>query len=203
MIIPTQTSCFECSLDSFPPQINFPLCTIAETPRLPEHCIEYALVILWDRFFGEKRPSPSVAAEDMLGNMTLLSDDGQADGSPGNGGLTSPEASFQNDANYKERSKEKNHENSRTTETTSTIAEETRLEREIEQLQHQIVSETSGTATRAIPINKDSPVHMQWLYKQALRRALQFGISGVSYQLTMGVVKRIIPAVASTNLWVE
>ena len=37
VIIPGQTACIECTLDLFPPQINYPLCTIASTPRLPEH----------------------------------------------------------------------------------------------------------------------------------------------------------------------
>ena len=50
------TACIECTLDLYPPQINFPLCTIAHTPRLPEHCIEYVRVLLWPKenpFGGE------------------------------------------------------------------------------------------------------------------------------------------------------
>ena len=37
-------------------QVNFPLCTIAHTPRMPEHCIEYVRVLLWSKenpFGGE------------------------------------------------------------------------------------------------------------------------------------------------------
>lgn len=34
---------------------------------------------------------------------------------------------------------------------------------------------------------------------QASARAAEFGISGVTYRLTQGVVKRIIPNVASTS----
>jgi ubiquitin-activating enzyme E1 C len=30
----------------------FPICTIANTPRLPEHCIEWASVLEWPRVHG-------------------------------------------------------------------------------------------------------------------------------------------------------
>ena len=49
IIYPGMTACIECTLDLFPPQVNFPLCTIAHTPRLPEHCIEYVRMLLWDK----------------------------------------------------------------------------------------------------------------------------------------------------------
>ena len=87
-------------------QVNFPLCTIAHTPRLPEHCVEYGRVLLWpkEKPFGEE------------------------------------------------------------------------------------------TA-----IDGDDPAHISWIYERARERAEEYGIQGVTYRLTQGVVKHIIPAVASTN----
>jgi ubiquitin-activating enzyme E1 C len=55
VIIPKITSCFECSLDSFPPQQGFPMCTIAENPRVAEHCIAYAFIVEWEKHFPEKK----------------------------------------------------------------------------------------------------------------------------------------------------
>ena len=47
VITPGTTACIECTLDLYPPQLNFPMCTLAHTPRLPEHCVEYIRVLLW------------------------------------------------------------------------------------------------------------------------------------------------------------
>ncbi|VEL18498.1 unnamed protein product [Protopolystoma xenopodis] len=100
------TGCLECALDLYPPQVNFPLCTIAHTPRLPEHCIEFARVLLWP----QEKPFGA-----------------------------------------------------------------------------------------SVELDADIPEHIQWIYEKALVRASEFGISGITMRLVKGVIKRIIPAVASTN----
>lgn len=105
VVIPRFSSCLECSLDLFPADpLNFQMCTLAERPRQPEHCIEYILR-KWDEY-----------------------------------------------------------------------------------------SEWEGTK-----LDKDNAEHMAWIYKMALERAKEFNIEGVTLKLTQGVVKRIIPAIASTN----
>jgi NEDD8-activating enzyme E1 len=103
VILPTITSCYECSLDMLHRQTVFPICTIANTPRLPEHCIEWASVLEWPRVFGDKK------------------------------------------------------------------------------------------------MDKDDPDTIQWLLDVAQKRAKEFNIEGVTWSLTQGVVKNIIPAIASTN----
>jgi len=57
LIVPTQTSCFECSLSSMTPQTSYPSCTIRNVPRLPEHCIIYALKVNWPRLISFTSPT--------------------------------------------------------------------------------------------------------------------------------------------------
>lgn len=103
MILPTITSCYECTIDMLTPPTAFPICTIANTPRLPEHCIEWASVLEWPRMFKDKK------------------------------------------------------------------------------------------------LDTDDPEHIEWLFQKASARADEFNIEGVTWALTQGVVKNIIPAIASTN----
>ncbi|CAD6185799.1 unnamed protein product [Caenorhabditis auriculariae] len=105
VIYPRMSACVDCTLDLFPPQVNFPLCTIAHTPRLPEHCIEYIKVVVWPK----ERP-------------------------------------FEGES-----------------------------------------------------LDADNPAHVEWVLERSMARAEEFGIRGVNRRLTSGVLKRIIPAVASTN----
>ena len=54
VILPGITSCYECSMDMLSKPTGFPLCTIANTPRLPEHCIEWAHILEWPNVHGGK-----------------------------------------------------------------------------------------------------------------------------------------------------
>ncbi|XP_022652126.1 NEDD8-activating enzyme E1 catalytic subunit-like [Varroa jacobsoni] len=107
VIAPGLTACVECILDYYPPQDKFPMCTLAQTPRLPEHCVEYVKIVQWpkDNPFG-------------------------------------------------------------------------------------------GESTE---IDGDNPEHVAWIHERSVERAAQHGILGPTYRLTHGVIKNIIPAVASTN----
>ncbi|XP_035595557.1 NEDD8-activating enzyme E1 catalytic subunit-like isoform X1 [Oncorhynchus keta] len=53
--------------------------------------------------------------------------------------------------------------------------------------------------TDGVGLDGDNPEHIHWVFQRAQERAVDYSITGVTYRLTQGVVKRIIPAVASTN----
>ncbi|CAN6634338.1 NEDD8-activating enzyme E1 catalytic subunit [Trichomonascus vanleenenianus] len=103
VILPTISSCYECTLDMLGQKKTFPICTIANTPRVAEHCIEWASIIEWPKHWPDTQ------------------------------------------------------------------------------------------------LDTDDPEHILWLYNKASERAAEFNITGVTYSLTQGLVKNIIPAIASTN----
>lgn len=103
VILPSMSACYDCTLGLLPTKVTYPVCTIANTPRVPEHCIEWAHQLQWPLAFPGKK------------------------------------------------------------------------------------------------FDSDNPDEVDWMFQTSLKRAKEFGINGVTRSLTLGVVKNIIPAIASTN----
>lgn len=114
------------------------MCTIANVPRLPEHCIAFALKKLWPNLknFTDHRTFEMAG----FGDTSDASD----------------------------------------------------------------AEESGGEEEGAVKLDTDNVEHMTWLYERAAERAKKFGIPGLTYSLTMSVVKNIVPAIGSTNafMWV-
>jgi ubiquitin-activating enzyme E1 C len=113
VVTPGMSSCIDCNVELFPPEIKVPLCTIAATPRSAAHCIMYAALIAWGDLAPYKLP------------------DGSAD-----------------------------------------------------------------------KYDTDNPEHMRWIMTKAQERAAEFRVTvggAIDISKTLGVVKNIIPAIASTN----
>lgn len=102
VIIPYKTSCLSCTKDLTAKRNVYALCTIAERPRLPEHCVEYISIVEWKKHYERA-------------------------------------------------------------------------------------------------IDTDSIEDIKWVCDKAIERANKFEIKGVDLSLTLGVLKNIIPAIASTN----
>jgi ubiquitin-activating enzyme E1 C len=96
-------ACYDCLDFGDAPPTTYQICTIANVPRLPEHCIAYAFQLEWPLHFPDRQYDTD-CADDMM-----------------------------------------------------------------------------------------------WINKRAEDRATEFGIEGVNYMKTMGVVKNIVPAIVSTN----
>jgi len=51
LFIPKFTSCFECQTHTLQAgdHVHAHLCTIADVPRIPEHCVQYVMILVWPR----------------------------------------------------------------------------------------------------------------------------------------------------------
>lgn len=65
LFIPRVTSCFECQTHTLQAgdHVHAHLCTIADVPRIPEHCVQYAMILLWPRLAEFTSPDKYKMAE--------------------------------------------------------------------------------------------------------------------------------------------
>ncbi len=176
VFLPRITSCFECSLASMPPQTGFAVCTIRNVPRIPEVS------------------SSSLAGSARIRQMTIISHETRACVSV----CHSPQhciiyalkiewpllTSFTSVDDY-------------------VLSDRATADAAAASAAAAGAAAAGGDddmeGTASVRLDKDNVQHMSWLYNRALSRASKFGIHGVTYNLTMQVVKGIIPAIASTN----
>lgn len=55
VVKPYESCCYECILSALPKVTTYNSCTIASTPRLPEHCIQYIYEIEWPKQFPDRK----------------------------------------------------------------------------------------------------------------------------------------------------
>jgi len=65
LFVPKYSSCFECQTHTLQAgdHVHAHLCTIADVPRIPEHCIQYALILLWPKLLSLNSPEDFKMAE--------------------------------------------------------------------------------------------------------------------------------------------
>lgn len=77
-----------------------------------------------------------------------------------------------------------------------TIATNPRLPEHCVEYASTVLWPAAHPATR---LDMDDPGHVTWVLERSRERAAEFSIAGVTRSLVLGVVKNIIPAIASTN----
>ena len=132
VIIPRFTKCFNCTMKDVKQTDTVQVCTIANEPRTPSHCIIFVKFAIEQRLSSES----ALTIVEQWKKLTVATED---------------------------------------------------------------ESHNSGGKSTLIPIDNDSPIHMQFICEKAQERARQYDIDPPDYNKTMGVIKNIIPAIASTN----
>jgi len=132
VIIPRVTKCFNCTMKDVKQTDTVQVCTIANEPRTPSHCIIFVKFAIEQRLSSES----ALTIVEQWKKLTVTTED---------------------------------------------------------------ESHNSGGKSTLIPIDNDSPIHMQFICEKAQERARQYDIDPPDYNKTMGVIKNIIPAIASTN----